>query len=121
MTAIRNKKNILAIAKLIEALPEEKFDMTDTTRSCGSPSCIAGWAAWEQHGDPWKWGSNDLISSALEFFSITEEEEQDRVMRHLFRGDYSNVDNAALTKEDAVEALREYARSGGIVWPDFDS
>lgn len=122
----RNKKNILALAKLIEALPEEKFDMQDTRMNCGSPSCIAGWAAWEQQGRPkflddnqnaWTSGTNNLVNSALKYFGI-EEDGQYQIMSELFRGEYRSFDNAMLTKEDAVEALREFARTGEIVWPE---
>lgn len=54
-----NKDRILALADLIETLPDAEssfatsgFDMRYVTHECGTPSCIAGWAAWEAQGRP---------------------------------------------------------------------
>lgn len=33
------------LAKLIEGLPKAEFDMQQFAHPCGTPSCIAGWAA----------------------------------------------------------------------------
>ena len=51
-----NRKNILALAALIETVPEKKpgedmtdrglFDMRQPYHWCGAPACIAGWACW---------------------------------------------------------------------------
>lgn len=135
-TAI-NKSNILGLADLIDSLPDEKFEMETFLRdrgeddaTCGSPSCIAGWAAWEQQGRPktlkdnlqnWASGHNNLINSALEFFGIPQNdwEERKRVRDELFRGNYGAWANKHLTKADASRVLREYAESGKIEWPDM--
>lgn len=133
-----NKTNIIALAAFIEKLPEEKFDMCNVVlnggylndrSSCGSPSCIAGWAAWEEQGRPeiihdngetWSGGGNSIINSALAYFGINDKEEGNRVQSELFRGDYGDTENDALTKADAVRALRTYAETQEIVWPGDD-
>lgn len=132
-----NKKNILALAALIERLPKRKFAMNECLMhrdsisednvTCGSPSCIAGWAAWEEQGRPefitdngeqWNYGNNNLINSALAYFGIEDWDEKLRVMNELFRGEYGNDENGSLTNKDAAHALRTYAETGEIVWPD---
>ncbi|MBB3411264.1 hypothetical protein FHT87_005217 [Rhizobium sp. BK316] len=52
------KEHILALADLIEEQEHteeddaEGFTMTAITHDCGTPACIAGWAAWEALGRP---------------------------------------------------------------------
>lgn len=51
-----NTDRILALADLIESLPhtstgaKDGFCMSSYTHNCNTPSCIAGWAAFEAKG-----------------------------------------------------------------------
>lgn len=129
-----NTANILALADFIEALPEDSFDMstcvkegqTHPNETCGSPSCIAGWAAWEQQDRPhyitdnersWNSGNNNLINSALKYFGIIATDERQRVMNELFRGNYGDMANRRLSRADAAQVLRTFAHTGNIEWP----
>jgi len=91
----RNKKNILALAKLIEALPEEKFNMAnclniskmdnETGRTVVRPPVLPAGAAWEEQGRPptindngnvWNQGNNNLINSARIISASWKEEKE---------------------------------------------
>lgn len=127
-----NVENILKLATLIEGLPEGKFDMRDTLKegnevSCGTPACIAGWAAWMQQGKPevlhdnrkpWSTGENDLITSALEFMGVPNITENPGlfhlVIDDLFGGDQCGSDLAHVTNAQAAEALRNFADTGEV-------
>lgn len=57
-----NIENILMVAEHLENLPEEQqfakmsdlegFNLNQWTHSCGTPSCIAGYAGWFMFGKP---------------------------------------------------------------------
>lgn len=134
-----NRSRVLGLAKFIERLPEHEFAMdrclqrTKPSRDkydCGSPSCIAGWAAWLEQGRPqvitdnresWILGRNNLVNSALTYLGITDPTEQRRVMNELFRGNYGGSANRRFTRAHAVHALRTYAATGEIVWPEVEN
>lgn len=121
-----NKENVLKLADLIDQQPESKFDIARISHNCGSPSCIAGWAAWEQQGRPkvlmnngqcWN-GENNLINDALDFFGTDDKDGS--IRQELFRGGYTGHDNFHITKDMSVRTLRHFAETGEINWFEFD-
>lgn len=126
-----NKANILILARLLETLEEGQFNMVkllreqDHVNQCGSPFCIAGWAAWLELGKPeelrdngqmWDSGANNIINAALDFFDT---EDGDWTLRNnLFLGHKSNLDIAEMriTPAKAAKTLRHLAETGRVVW-----
>ena len=113
------KDRILALADLIEQQPHtdedaaEGFTMESITHDCGTPACIAGWAAWEASGRQ----SRDLYDiyadvegQAREFLGIGYSE-ADVLFYPPFPVIYATV-----TPTEAAATLRHLAETGRVDW-----
>jgi len=115
-----NTDRILALADLIEKQPltdsiaADGFYMGSYTHECGTPSCIAGWAAWESLGRPAhmklndEWGVSDL---AAEFLGISDEQR-----RSLFLMSNSNRSYHGVSPTEAAAVIRRFAATGEVDW-----
>jgi hypothetical protein len=114
-----NRERILALADLIEEQPhtdeeaDEGFTMESITHDCGTPACIAGWAAWEalgrQRGDLYSIHT-DLDAKAREFLDIDPLKAED-----LFYPPFPIV-YATVTPSEAAATLRHLAETGEVDW-----
>lgn len=127
-----NKERILALADLIETISDspnsfaiEGFDMRYVTHECGTPSCIAGWAAWEAQGRP------EYVQdpNVRDFYSIERQAAE-------YLGLPTKGDNTAafplfypqtpsgkplesydgITAKTVAKTLRHFAATGEIIW-----
>lgn len=125
-----NKERILALADLIEKQPHtgeadlSGFNMEWLTHDCGTPSCIAGWAAWENDGRPSKmdvdWGFYAVENRAatwMGFAEITEglSESEDQTFL-LFYPQNPYDDYHSITPSHAAAVLRNLAETGEVNW-----
>lgn len=126
-----NINRVNALADLIESLPHTDyraahgFSMSCYVHACNTPSCMAGWAAWEHRGRPEElslpevtWDAlqfKPIIADALAFLEISEEQEK-IVKDELFLGDYSFKESAFITPARAARTLRHFATSGVVDW-----
>lgn len=117
-----NLANVAILADLIEALPHsrtptaEKFCMSDFTDGCGSPSCMAGWAAWlDNDRKPLSPRTSyaELIDRACSFLGIPPEL-RTIAEDELFRGAYAPDESVNITPTKAARVLRRFALSGKV-------
>lgn len=124
-----NKERILALADLIEKQPhtpvqaESGFNMADLVRECGTPACIAGWAAWEEEGRPAAVSAPDtgwcLERKAQQYLGLAPsgEAELSDTAYSLF---YPEGDQVGfydeITPAQAAACLRHLAETGEVDW-----
>lgn len=117
-----NKTNIRKLIKLLESLPDEKFDMREwcNKKSCGTVACIAGWASTLMDGYEFgaekdaEYGWDEMLifhneasidptesSDFKIWFGMTESE-----LESLFYGKWSDKHRSEITKQEAVEHLK---------------
>lgn len=114
----------------LETLPDDEFDLSEY-HVCGSPSCVAGWAAWLSLGKPenligglgLQWPSHSdvtrgIVAEALGFLEVSDHEEQRRVEGRLFAGDFGRATLVNITKAQVIKALRDFAETKE--YPDWD-
>lgn len=119
-----NIERINALADLIEQQPQSLhddqpgFNMNRFVHHCGTPSCIAGWAAWEALQRPaniqetWREGERyrDVEDEAREYLGIDAE-----TAGRLFWGT-DGIKLEPITKEQAARVLRHLAQTGEVDW-----
>lgn len=107
-----NVERINALADLIEKQPNsghkdsDGFNMRYWTHSCGTPSCIAGWAVFLSEVPVETFG---VKRKAAEFLGI-EGEKTDRLFLP------SDVDLDDVTSSHAAAVLRHLAKTGDVDW-----
>lgn len=127
-----NTQNVLDLADLVEKQPKadashrDGFTMESFVHDCGSPACIAGWAAFMAIGKDSKEykrlfvdpeyinsadGMNDLEMTAQDFLGIDRQLATD-----LFWGNTS----PDVTPKEAATTLRNLAETGKVSWGDRD-
>jgi hypothetical protein len=108
-----NTENIIALADLIETLPQagfgsrEGFFMGNWRHDCGTPSCIAGWAVHLAGIDCSRSQVADKAADWLDLYF--EDEAQD-----LFEP--SHLPYEAITPQHAAKVLRHLAETGVVDW-----
>lgn len=102
-----NKENLLRVAEAIERAPDEAFDMSDYGHGCGTPACIAGFAAQIAGENP----PHYVESFAREVLDLTYRESE-----VLFCGQVSVSLLEGVSRFDAVALLRNAAKTGKIDW-----
>lgn len=124
-----NKDRILALADLIEKQPHtvslhgSGFCMNYVLHSCGTPSCIAGWAAWEEEGRPKAVSTPDtgwsLECKAQKYLGLATsvEAELSDIAYSLFYPEGDRVDlYDNITPAQAAACLRHLAETGEVDW-----
>lgn len=118
-----NKERVLALADLIECQPHvdplgidpylepSGFNMNCFTHSCGTPSCIAGFAAWEYNGRKIN-DSDETESKAREYLGLASYFGAKR----LFFPTVSGRECASITPQEAAQVLRHLAETGEVDW-----
>lgn len=111
------KDRLLALADVLEQAKD--FDMSKFNHECGTPACIAGWAAWLEAGET-PVPNRDVAPRALAFLGVYEFVDASRVSDRLFFALSSPpmIAQAAITREDAIETVRRFAETGCIDWPE---
>ena len=118
-----NKERILALADLVEQQPhsiESGFNMGELIHGCGTPSCIAGWAAWESAGRP-------EMMVAEEGYAIENEASDWLGLPHIVESSYATDLSFDLfypigfgfddiTPKHAAFTLRRLAETGKVDW-----
>jgi hypothetical protein len=114
-----NKERILALADLIEQQPHadkeasEGFTMSSITHDCGTPACIAGWAAWEavgrKNGDLYDFDL-DIEGKARDFLGISPTKADALFYPYEFKA-YGEI-----TPSEAAATLRRLAETGQVDW-----
>lgn len=106
---------ILELANLVEAQPHTDrkassgFSMVAMTHDCGTPACIAGWAAWEARGRPSAFKSDNCFMIGREYLDINT----DQAFRLFMPRDWEENKH---TPAQAARTLRHLARTGEVVW-----
>lgn len=113
-----NVDRILALADVIEAQPHTRvsdpygFNMENWRHhNCGTPSCIAGWAAALSRGDTKGITGIPVHVSdiAIEYLDLDDEQAHD-----LFCP--PGHDWESITPSDAAATLRLFAETGKVKW-----
>ncbi|MDR9777244.1 hypothetical protein RJJ65_32315 [Rhizobium hidalgonense] len=112
-----NKKRILALADIIEKQPHtgkesaEGFSMSSYVHDCGTPCCIAGWAAWLSFRKPKQMvDSTAVFYRAKTYLGLHEVEADLLFLPHEYHcGDKYPPSQAAAT-------LRHLAETGEVNW-----
>lgn len=114
-----HKDRILALADLIEQQPhtspssERGFTMADFTHDCGTPACLAGWAAWESENRPEVIEWSLAASKATQFLCIGYD-----MADELFEpDDIAGWDR--ITPAHAAFTLRHLAETGVVDWSAY--
>lgn len=117
------KRRRLELADIIDNTPASEsryspgFNMRDWMHrgeACGTPSCIAGWAAWMAADKPKYLDTSDLgiLNQAKAFLGLTRAEDNNLFTPYvLAKGDMS-----AITPHQAAATLRTFAETGVIDW-----
>jgi hypothetical protein len=116
-----NKDRILALATFIEQQPHERdwcapsgFGMGAVLHTCGTPSCIAGWAGWEAQGRP-DTVKGDAEGDGQEYLGIDGTTAND--LFYPKRLNYLDI-----TPAQAASVMRELAETGEVNWgPVYDA
>lgn len=115
-----NVERINALADLIEAQPhsEEKgFHMNHVVHGCGTPSCIAGWAEWENEGRPASltFSGEGFLENAAKYLGIGEYDYDNKKLKatKLF---YPGKTYYYSTPAHAAKVLRHLAATGEVDW-----
>jgi hypothetical protein len=117
-----NVERILALADLIEKQPHTKieddsgFNMDRYRHDCGTPACIAGWAASVESGNIGGYipGAGYTWATAQNFLGLRETQAQ-----HLFApygADFDLYDWVDITPKMAATTLRNLAETGEVNW-----
>lgn len=102
------------LANLIEKLPftdedaKDGFSMTNYNHSCGTPSCIAGWAAWEANNRH-SVRNGEVSSLALEHLEISQDIGEELFYPHGYSYNRQSPQKAAAV-------LRHLAATGEVDW-----
>jgi hypothetical protein len=108
-----NTENIIALANLIETLPQagfgskEGFFMGNWRHDCGTPSCIAGWAV---HLAGIDCSRSQVATKAADWLDLDIEDEQE-----LFDPGH-HLPYEAITPQHAAKVLRHLAETGVVDW-----
>lgn len=120
-----NKENILMLADHIETLehfpetpdwgknlPDKTFNMGCYTDMCGTPACIAGWAAWFADGKPKIVKYNNGFHNVRHRAALWLELDIGWTYQHLFEPFNLTNDFSILTPAMAARALRKIVEIG---------
>lgn len=125
-----NKERILALADLIEVQPHTTFEaeigfsMDNWSHSCGTPSCIAGWACAMEKPIDARPISERSLWHARDYLGLSAEQ-ADALFEPDLRDDEQREDNDhlavtdlwdAITPSQAADTLRRLAETGEVVW-----
>ena len=106
-----NKANILKLAEYMETLPDEEYNQLYFSHQggieCGTPSCIAGHAAWLAGC----FGEWEAMTGAAEWLALPYGLE-----RGLFAPNPAGEGGWSPTPQDAAWTLRHLAETGSVVW-----
>lgn len=133
-----NKRRINALARFLEKLPPEKFDMGTfgQEHACGTVACLAGWevcrvepklmkrfirAAKKLEATPWSFGGdNGLRDRAMSAWERAMHKIKNTAAKSLGLDTYTAnrlfLDEQHASHEDAIQALRYLAKHGEVVW-----
>lgn len=126
-----NKDNILRLADIIEAQPHtsvdeaQGFNMEGYIHHCGTPSCIAGFAAFESLKETTndeekiiktlrlleRYNVNELWNLAIKWLGFSEEVEIYELFHPRCSYQWHNI-----TPQEAAKVLRHFAETGEIDW-----
>lgn len=112
-----NKERILALADLIEKQPHTKlndasgFNMGNWVHPCGTPACIAGFAAWVESGNAEELPLMDVEDLAIQHLGIDRP-----TANELFSPD--GVEWRSITPAIAASTLRKLHDTGEVDWPE---
>jgi hypothetical protein len=119
-----NKERILALADLIEAQPHtglnEKtgFNMGEYRHECGTPACIAGWAAAASVGDTTGTIKLEMYADiqAQQFLDLDGDQAS-----ALFQPPCEDEDEwDEITPDHAAFTLRHLVKTGKVDWSAFE-
>lgn len=112
-----NVERINALADMIEVMPhttvsaEEGFSMANWSHDCGTPACIAGWAAYLAKG-PGVLINHSCYDVAADFLDINV-----CLADELFEPRLGDVDLwDEIEPKHAAEVLRHLAQTGNVDW-----
>jgi len=121
-----NKERLLILAALIEAQPftsrraKEGFYMNSILHECGTPSCIAGWGAWEALGRPERLynAGYKLEMAAATWLGFKHFEEEFFTKSPAYELFYPDNDWFLYhgTPQMAANVLRHLAETGEVDW-----
>lgn len=124
-----NKARLLELADIIEAQPhsdvtdEKGFCMAVWTHPCGTPSCIAGFAAslyWKHYGEPAGPGRRTAWTAAAAWLTGIAVERVNADTREgtyvLFIPKTARRSLTEITPQEAALTLRKLAETGKIDW-----
>ena len=116
-----NVENVNATIAAIAAAPEGQFDMGRLFHGCGTPACIAGYAAaLAMDEDPQIEDENwDIESAASAFLGIDEYQESQLFFPHILgiaRIAAMPGDRDFVTRDHALAVLRNFAETDVINW-----
>ena len=100
-----NKENVLALAQHIENVDEKEFDMGRVQHSCGTPSCILGYAYHLQL----ELGLSIESSSTL-FYPNS------KMLNCSYHYAARKGERGYINKAHAVRCLRHLAETGEVDW-----
>ena len=116
-----NAKKILELADVIERQPTvssrfagKGFRMADHRHSCGTPSCIMGWASWMFGGD-----AVDVVDDDAALRNIFSVDMQIDLTYPVY--DYATIsanpgEPGHITASHAAAVLRHLAETGEVDW-----
>ncbi len=117
-----HKERILALADVIEELEfdprfskekavEKAFGMNNYQYSCGSPSCIAGWAGHLGRLEGFEFETSGSFAKGAEYLELS-----DSVADNLFLAPGSRYELDSLTPAAAAWVLRNLTVTGKVAW-----
>lgn len=119
-----NEERILALADLIEPLPlqpeqyegdpeKAQFGMAQWWYSCGTPSCVAGWAAHMAASERVTFPPDvvTIQERGAYYLGISEETSE-----HLFMADRTRYPIHQLTARAAAWCLRNLVKTRRVAW-----
>ena len=116
-----NVENCQLLLDTLRSLPEigdndNGFDMRNYKHTCGTPSCMAGFATWLKQGQPdyittsaW-----DIAAEASDWLGIPEEEALQLFIPY-DEDDLDGLDDD-ITPQEAAEVLQNYLDGGVVDW-----
>ena len=112
-----NRDNLTQLADHLEKVPEEGFDMRDVffNDTCGTPACIAGYAAYLSGARGWEYSP---YVCAAEWLGLGNQQRARLFCPETATANYGAApdDPRYISKRMAVAVLRHAAKTGRISW-----
>lgn len=108
-------QRIIELADLIEALPDEQFDMRLFRHyPCNTPGCIGGWAVFHFAPNVWSRMNEPSGEVAKKLLGLSN----DQAEALFYVGDSCPDDSLydSITQQDAAATLRHLAKTGEVKW-----